>query len=103
MDDGDIIRNALQRLDTLESNFQQAIEIVQGTGATSRMYQAAVLALIASHPRKDLLRPAMDYFLEGTMRSILFDSLSESHMKAAQDAEMLLRRVLDEPQKPEPA
>jgi hypothetical protein len=60
------------------------------------MFQAAVLAVIVSHPRPDLLRPALNDHLARVDAGIVAESSSEEHLQGAQAAQKLLMLALSE-------
>ena len=82
----------------LRSAFAEYARIHQEFGGHDRMYHAAVLALIASHPAPELLEPALAHHLAKVDANVVSTSPTEEHLQGAQEAHTLLNLALAEAQ-----
>ncbi len=80
----------------LRSDFENALAIIQYLGGTDRAFQATVLALIASHPRPDLLAPVLREHLARTEANVVHESQSEQHLLGLQAGQTVALAALDD-------
>ena len=85
-----------QELSQLRSAFAEYSLIHQDIGGQSRMYEAAVLALVASHPRPDLLGPVLEEHLSRLEAGVVAVANTEEHLQGAQAAQEVLMFALSE-------
>jgi hypothetical protein len=80
----------------LKNDFEEYGRIAQDIGGSTRMFEAAVIALIASHPRPDLLASQLTDYLARVEAGIVHNSQAEEHLQGAQAAQTMLLDVLDD-------
>ena len=85
-----------KQLSELRASFAETALIYQHIGGETRMFEAAVLALIASHPRPDLLGPDLHQHLARVDASAVSAAETEQHLQGVQDAQTVLIVALDE-------
>lgn len=79
----------------MQTAYTEATDLMQHLGGSERVFQAAVLAMIQTHPNKAALLPALQEMVEKATNAVLFDSQSESHLKGAQDAREVIQVFFD--------
>lgn len=85
-----------QELLQLRVAFAETARIHQDIGGQARMYEAAVLALVLSHPQPDLLGPVLHEHLARIEAGAVAVSNTEEHLQGVQDAQNLLMLALSE-------
>lgn len=96
MNDEDRIKDLEQKVERLETTFQEAAKVFQHIGGTERMYQAVVVALMQSHPNPEDMAAAVHHHLEKQFTSIHFETLPEQHVEGAESAHAWLMAVVKE-------
>lgn len=79
----------------MQTAYTEATDLMQHLGGSERVFQAALLAVIQTHPDKAALRPALLEMVERSSTAVLFGAQSESHAQGAQDARELILAFLD--------
>lgn len=90
----DRIATLEKELAKLRADFSEAIEIIQYLGGQDRAFEAAVLAVIATHPHPELLEPALNENLARTEAGIVHQSQSDAHLQGMQEAQNVLLAAL---------
>ncbi|WP_439518491.1 hypothetical protein [Hydrogenophaga sp.] len=90
------IRELEQKVEQLQTVFKNAVDVMQDLGGGDRMYQAAVVALMQSHPNPEEMAAAVHHHLEKQFTSIHFETLPESHVQGAESARTWLLAVVKE-------
>ncbi|MEO5661387.1 MAG: hypothetical protein ABIQ90_16570 [Polaromonas sp.] len=85
-----------KQLATLRSEFRETAMIHQELGGFSRMFEGAVLALIASHPRPDLLAPDFHQHMARIEAGAVSAAETEEHLQGVQDAQAILNVALEQ-------
>lgn len=85
-----------KELSELRAAFAETARMHQELGGQARMYESAVLALIFSHPRPDLLGPHLENHLARVEAGVVAVSNTEEHLQGVQDAQNLLMLALSE-------
>jgi hypothetical protein len=85
-----------KQLAELRAALAETALIYQDIGGQTRMYEAAVLALIASHPRPDLLAPDLHQHLARVEANAVAVAETDQHLQGVQDAQAVLNVALDE-------
>lgn len=84
-----------RRVSEMHAAYTQATDLMQHLGGSERVFQAAMLTMIANFPDKDKLRPMLLEFVERATTAVLFGAESESHQQGAQDARTLIIEFLE--------
>ena len=80
---------------SLRADLKTFVNIHQYLGGQNRAMENTVLALVASHPRPDLLAPVLNEHLSRTEAGIVAESRTEEHLQGFQEAQKLLLLALD--------
>lgn len=83
-------------LTDLRDAFAETARIHQELAGQARVFEAAVLALIASHPRPDLLGPHLARHLSRVEAGAVGAAETEEHVQGVQDAQAVLMLALSE-------
>jgi hypothetical protein len=90
-----------QRIAALEQELLQhrvasdeTFRIHQHIGGEARIFQSAVLALVISHPRPDLLGPILENHLARIEAGVVAVSNTEEHLQGSQSAQKLIMQAL---------
>lgn len=79
-----------KQLTAMETEYRQAVALVNYLGGSERVFQAATLVMAAAHPHKDAFEPLLMKILERTSVSVLFGSANDDHVRGVEDAKALL-------------
>ena len=85
-----------QELLQLRSAFAETARIHQELGGEARMFEAAVLALVLSHPMPNVLGPVLHEHLSKLEAGVVAVSNTEEHLQGVQSAQNLLMLALSE-------
>lgn len=86
---------ALEReLKELRATLNEVASIFQHEGGSKRMFDAATLALIETHPNPGALAPALGRHLMQVEAGVVAQALAEEHLQGAQGAQSVLNTAL---------
>lgn len=79
----------------LRTEFRKALDVVENSAGQVEAHKSAVLALLASHPMPEAVRPYFDRYQANLDATANGSSLSEHFVLGAQEAARLLRLALE--------
>lgn len=85
-----------RRLTELQGTFVKSIRLTQHLGGRTRMFESAVLALIASHPSPKKLVSLLSDQLDRTDLAIVKEAISEDHVNGAKETKRVIELALAE-------
>ena len=85
-----------QELAKLRAAFAETARIYQDIGGQSRMFEAAVLALVVAHPNPELLGPILHGHLSRIEAGAVAAAETEEHLQGVQNAQRVLMLALSE-------
>jgi hypothetical protein len=85
-----------ERVAELEAQLQTCMNVMQTARGHARIFEAAVLALIDTHPRPDLLQNSLNNLISIVEAAIVHESLSDAHVQAAQSAHRIITMALNQ-------
>ena len=81
---------------TFRADFRETALIHQELGGQTRIFEGAVLALIASHPRPDLLARDLHQHMARIEAGAVSAAETEQHLQGVQDAQSIVNVALSE-------
>lgn len=85
-----------KELVAFRGDFRETALIHQELGGQTRIFEGAVLALIASHPRPDLLAPDLHQHMARIEAGAVSAAETEQHLQGVQQAQSIVNIALGE-------
>jgi hypothetical protein len=98
MNDQQRIAALEQELVQLRAAFAEYARTHQELGGQGRAFEAAIFALVASHPRPDILGPSLQDHLAKLEAGVVAQAETDEHLQGVQDTQAVLLATLENAQ-----